>query len=125
MTKVEMLMRSLGCTEAEARQVIADDARIDKGEKLFELTEDQKQASKKARAAGRAPGVYKFSQRERKTDEDKRFLIDALVWALTTDIENAGDNVNAEQVEIVNPEREVTFRYKGKKYKIVLSAPRT
>ena len=124
MTEQEKALFNLGLSPEEVAEVLADDAKIDKGEKLFELTEDQQKASKKARAAGRVPTVYKFSQRERKTDEDKRFLIDALVWALTTDIENAGDNVNAEQVEIVNPEREITFLYKGKKYKITLSAPR-
>jgi hypothetical protein len=31
----------------------------------------------------------------------------------------------AENVEIANREREFTFEYKGKKYKVVLSCPRT
>jgi hypothetical protein len=43
---------------------------------------------------------------------------------MTTDIEQAGDNVLATDVEIVNPEREFLFTYNGIKYKVVLSAPR-
>ena len=34
-------MRKLGMTEDEIKQVLADDKRIDKGEKLFELTAEQ------------------------------------------------------------------------------------
>ena len=66
----------------------------------------------------------KKANRERKPNDDKRFLIDALVWAVTTDIEQAGDNVLATDVEIVNTEREFLFTYNGTKYKVVLSVPR-
>ena len=53
MTKeVEKLMKSLDITEQEALQLIEDDKRIDKGEKLFELTKEQQKASKDARATG-------------------------------------------------------------------------
>ena len=44
---VQKHMRILGITEEEAIQLIEDDRRIDKGEKLFELTPEQKQAAKK------------------------------------------------------------------------------
>ena len=51
MTKeVEKLMKSLDITEQEALQLIEDDKRIDKGEKLFELTKEQQKASKDADA---------------------------------------------------------------------------
>lgn len=129
MTKQEQALRKLGLTDAEIKEVLEADKRIDRGEKLFELTADQEQASKKARQVSRAPTVYKLDntagKRSKKEDADKRFLIDTLVWALTTDIEHNGDNVCAEKVNIINPEREVEFFYNGKKYKIVLSAPRS
>ena len=37
-------MCRLGCTEEEAKQVIADDLAIDKGEKLFELSVEERKA---------------------------------------------------------------------------------
>lgn len=123
--KIELLMEKLDLTEDEAIQLMADDKAIDKGEKLFELSQEGKQVEKQMRQADRAVNAYgKKVQRERKADDDKRFLIDTFVWALTTDIEHSGDNVYAENVNIINPEREVEFTYNGKKYKIVLSAPR-
>ena len=45
--QVEKLMRLLDISEEEALQVIADDKAIDKGEKLFEQTKEQKAVSKK------------------------------------------------------------------------------
>lgn len=122
--RIQALMQNLQISREEALQVLEDDKRIDRGEKLFELTEEQKAVEKKMRQAPRTAKA-KPPKRERKTDNDKRFLIDSLVWALTTEVENAGDNVLAQNVEIVNPEREFLFTYNGKKYKVVLSAPRT
>jgi hypothetical protein len=122
--RILQLMTALKISREEALQVLEDDKRIDRGEKLFELTEEQKAVEKKMRQAPRTANA-KPPKRERKTDNDKRFLIDSLVWALTTEVENAGDNVLAQNVEIVNPEREFLFTYNGKKYKVVLSAPRT
>ena len=122
-------MKKLGLSDAEIAEVLADDKRIEKGEKLFELSKDQEKASKQARQAVHAHIVYKLDntegKRSKKADNDKRFLLDAFVWALTTDIEHSGDNVCAENVNIINPEREVEFTYHGRKFKIVLSAPRS
>ena len=64
--KVQEMMRLLGCDEETAKQVIADDERIDKGEKLFEQTAEQKANSKKYRQGERKPTVYKLDKRERK-----------------------------------------------------------
>lgn len=123
--KIELLMEKLDLTEDEAIQLMADDKAIDKGEKLFELSQEGKQVEKQMRQADRAVNAYgKKVVRERKADDDKRFLIDTFVWALTTNIEHSGDNVCAENVNIINPEREIEFTYNGKKYKVVLSAPR-
>lgn len=119
-TQIEAL-RKLGLSEDEIAVVIAMDKEIDRGAKLFELAPELQAGAKKARQADRTDTP---KPRERKPNEDRRFLIDALVWAMTTDIEQAGDNVLATDVEIINPEREFLFTYNGIKYKVVLSAPR-
>lgn len=121
--KIQQLMTALGISREEALQVIADDDAIDHGEKLFELDPELAAGAKKARQVGRKAGTP--NKRERKEDNDKRFLIDTIVWALTTDIENAGDNPQVADLEITNPEREIVFTYNGRKFKVVLSAPRT
>ena len=114
-------MRKAGFTDEEILDVLNADREIDRGAKLFELDSELEAGAKKARRADRTDTP---KPRERKPNEDKRFLIDALVWAVTTDIEQAGDNVLATDVEIINPEREFLFTYNGIKYKVVLSAPR-
>lgn len=125
MGQLENLMK-LGMSEAEAREVLIADKAIDRGEKMpFDLPKDKEKATRQYRQADRAkPFIPDLKPRERKPNEDKRFLIDALVWALTTDIEQEGDNVNANDVVVTNPERQIDFTYNGTRYRIVLSAPR-
>lgn len=114
---IQSHMKILGITREEAIQLIEDDRRIDKGEKLFELTAEQKQASKKARQADRKPTVYKFdtSKRQRPANEAKRLLIETLKQA----VEGIGATA-----EVTNIEREIILMLEDVKYKIVLSAPR-
>ena len=113
-------MNLLKISRDEAIQLIEDDKRIDKGEKLFSLTPEQEKASKKARSAGRKPKttVYKFDTTKRKKPENKNKsdLISVITGALTEH--------GAENLELINPEREFTFTMDGTKYKIVLSLPR-
>ena len=124
--EIAQLMQKLDITEAEAIQLLEDDKAIDKGAKLFELTDEQAKASKKARQADRAPTVYQFKPRERKVDNDKQMIINYLQDTLKNWFQsNSQCTYNAcTNFEIVNPEREFLFTYNGKKYKIVLSAPR-
>ena len=113
-------MNLLKISRDEAIQLIEDDKRIDKGEKLFSLTPEQEKTSKKARSAGRKPKttVYKFDTTKRKKPENKNKsdLISVITGALTEH--------GAENLELINPEREFTFTMDGTKYKIVLSLPR-
>ena len=121
MTKeVEKLMKSLDITEQEALQLIEDDRRIDKGEKLFELTKEQQKASKDARATGtKKSTVYKFdtTKKTKKANPQKADLIQCVKGALE------GFGVN--RLEVTNAEREMVFFVGDTKYKIVLSAPRS
>ena len=116
-------MRAQGYTEEEIEDMLKADREIDQGADLFPLDPELEKGAKKARRADRTD-TPKKANRERKPNDDKRFLIDALVWAVTTDIEQAGDNVLATDVEIVNTEREFLFTYNDKKYKVVMSCPR-
>ena len=116
MADIQKLMEVLDLTEDEAKQLIADDEAIDKGEKLFELSQEGKQVEKKMRQADRKVDAYgKTAKRERKADEDKAFLLNELFKAILP---------NCETYEIQNGEREFTFTYHEKKYKVVLSMPR-
>ena len=112
---IKTIMKNLECDEETAKDVIECDKRIDKGEKLFELPKELEKGAKKARNAGNCKG-YTKANREKKVDNEKRFLIETLELALSPFAEN---------VEIANPEREMTFTHNEKKYKIVLSCPRS
>lgn len=113
-------LRKMGLTDEEAKEVISADKAIDKGEKLFELTEEQKQAEKKYKNTHTRTVKTAYGQtqtKERKTDTDKRMLIDALAEKL----ENYADGG---KVNITNAEREIELVFHDRKFKIVLSAPR-
>lgn len=110
-------LRRLGYSPPEIESIISADRAIDRGEKLFELTPQQKKVEKEMRQAARAPTVYKFENRARKADEMKKCILSQLVKAIEPNCDAAP--------EIVNSEREFTFFYSGKKYKVVLSCPRT
>ena len=46
--QVQKMMKALGLTEQEARELLADDAKVDKGQKMdFDLTPEQEKESKK------------------------------------------------------------------------------
>ena len=115
---IKRIMASLGVTEQEAKEIAAADKAIDKGEPMpFDLTKEQEKATRAYRQADRKkPVIVSNKPRERKADEDKRYLLSLL--------ENAVCGCAEDLVEVVNPERELVFHYKGKKYKITLSAPR-
>lgn len=104
-TQTQKFMRLLNISEEEAKQVIADDKAIDKGEKLFEQTKEQKAVSKKMSATGtrKAPTVYNFdtTKRERKKDSTKEEFIANLAQYLENCVEN---------VEILNPSKLISFK---------------
>lgn len=117
---IERNMKILDISKEEATQMLEDDKRIDKGEKLFTLTPEQEKASKKARQADRKKRttVYKFDTSKRKKPENKGKQ--NIVNALTSAVEGLG----AENLDVTNNEREFFFELDGTKYKVVLSMPR-
>ena len=114
--QVQALLK-IGCTEEEIADVLKCDKEIDRGAKMFELAEDLKPGAKKARRADRTD-TPKPTVRERKEDTDKAILLEQLANAI------GASPINA-KCEIVNAEREFLFTYNGRKFKVVLSAPRT
>jgi hypothetical protein len=112
-------MWKLGLSREEAEQLYKDEEE----DNLPELTAEQKKVEKAMMRADRKEEKAP-RKRERKPDNDKRFLIDAFVWALTTDEETNGDNVNAENVVITKSEREIEFDYNGNHYRLTLAKPR-
>lgn len=118
--QIAHLMKTLDLTRAEAIEVINADRAIDKGAKLFELSEEQKAVERTMKQADRkknAVNAYgKKVTRERKADNDKREIIQCIDDALCCLVDN---------VEVINPEREILLYFNDKKYKLVLSAPRS
>lgn len=118
-TDQELALFALGLSEEEVAEVVADDKRIDKGEKLFELSAEGKEAERKYKNCGTRTVKSPYGQtvqKEKKVDSDKRFIIDLIIEVIE---QNCG------KVSIENPERELTFTHNDRKFKIVLSAPRS
>lgn len=112
--KQKKALRKCGIPEAEWADIEATDKQIDRGEKLFDLDPELEAGAKKARQADRKPTERK--PREKKADADKGFLLNVLFSAVLP---------HCDTYEVSNAEREFVFIYKGKKYKVVLSAPRS
>ena len=113
--QLENLLR-LGLSEAEAKQVLEDDKRIDRGEKMdFDLNEQQTKETRKYRQADKKPFVPNLKPRERKPNEAKRAIMKTLIDAVSS---------LTDEVEITNPERQIDFTVDGTRYRIVFSAPR-
>ena len=99
------------------------DKQVDHGEKTeYDLTAEQEKASQGFRKGARAVNAYgKEVKRERKPNEDKRFIIAVLHEAMQATGEHAplGDGG-----KIVNPERQIDFNLNGVDYSITLTAHR-
>ena len=110
----EKLMRLLGCSEAEADDIIASDKAIDKGEKVaFDLTPEQQREVKKYRAVGtRKTDKTQPSERKRKENPTKATVIAEIAQFLS---ENG-----YEMVEITNKERQIAFKVGENAYEFTL-----
>lgn len=111
---IETSMKNLEISREEAIQMLADDEEDFETEEMKELAKKGKEVTKGM--AGRKVDAYgKASKRERKADMQKRMLIEILSQTL--------ENIGCE-FEVTNIEREILFTAEGRKFKIVLSAPR-
>ena len=112
--KIQKLMKSLNISREEAIDLIEEDKRIDKGEKLYELDPELEKGAKKARQADRKKTEVK---RERKPKPEKAEICSAMMEGL--------GELGVEDFNITNPEREFLFTHNGTKYKVTLACPRS
>lgn len=117
--QVKKLMQALDLTEEEALQLIEDDKKIDKGEKLFELSAEQKKNAKKATQTGTKTVKSQKSAPKRKKNDTKSAIISELFGFLTQN-----DQIVAENVEIVNEERQISFKIGELSYSLTLTQHR-
>lgn len=123
--RLKMIMKNLDLTEKEAKALLEEDKKIDKMRKFSDiqgdLTEEQKKVSKQARQTAKTnigqPPKKTQSERVKKTDNDKQTLV-SMFYSLLA------DDPLAEQVEIVNEQKLITFNYNGRKFKLDLIASR-
>jgi hypothetical protein len=106
-------MKSLNISRDEAIELMEEDKRIDRGEKLYELDPELEKGAKKARQADRKQTTAK---REKKPKPEKEEICSAMMDGLR--------ELGVEDFEIINPEREFIFHKDGTKYKVTLACPR-
>lgn len=120
--QVVKMMRLLQCSEEEARQVIADDKKIDRGEKMpFDLPPDKEKIARSYTKTGtrKTPTTYQLDntggKRSRKENPTKAGIVAELAKFLTEKSENACENVN-----VTNKERQISFTIGEETYELTL-----
>jgi predicted RNA-binding protein Jag len=106
---IQNYMKKLDLSREEAEQMWQDEQE----DNLPELTAEQKAVEKEMLRADRKKEETP-RKRERKADEDKRFLISKINDAL---------HLYA-CASVVNPEREIEIIYHGNRYRLTLAKPR-
>lgn len=114
--KIQKLMKSLNISREEAIDLIEEDKRIDRGEKLYELDPELEKGAKKARQAERKVSTTS-TKREKKAKPEKAEICSAMMDGLK--------ELGVEEFTINNPEREFVFTHNGTKYKVTLACPRS
>ena len=115
--KILLMMKNLDITREEAIELIEEDKKIDRMKSMKEidndLTDEQKEVVKKARRGSSGSKHKTTTKREKKKDDLKASIIADIISVL-----------NADDVNIINAEREIEFIKNDRKFKIVLSVPR-
>lgn len=107
--QVKKIMMNLQCTREEAIEIIEADKSIDKGEKLFELSDEQKKVAKAMTTAG--GGKHKAHKpREQKVDRDKRDLMDAIDDACCCVADNVKDRTSDSELKLTYNDVEYTVK---------------
>lgn len=117
MELVKHHMKVLDIPEAEAIQLVMDDKAVDKGEKLFELSAEQKKVAKKYAGIGtKKRTVYKFDTAKKKKENPvKQNIITKIERFL-----NENSEICAENVQIINAERQIFFQIGSNDYELTL-----
>ena len=120
MEKQIQALMNLGLTREEALQTLADDVDIDKGKpKDFDLTAEQMKNAKQYTKVGTRKVSTSPTKRERKENPTKALIIAELFKFFS---ENA--EISAENLEILNKERQIFFKCGENDYEITLTQKR-
>ena len=114
--KIQKLMKSLNISREDAIELMEEDKRIDRGEKLYELDPELEKGAKKARQADRKKSDTP-TKRERKPKPEKAEICSAMMAGLA--------ELGVDDFNITNAEREFLFTHNGTKYKVTLACPRS
>ena len=114
--KIQKLMKSLNISREEAIELMEEDKRIDRGEKLYELDPELEKGAKKARQADRKKSDTP-TKRERKPKPEKAEICSAMMAGLA--------ELGVDDFNFTNAEREFVFTHNGTKYKVTLACPRS
>lgn len=119
-TQIERIMRTLNVTAEEAKQILAEDRAIDRGERMdFDLDPEAEKLAKKMANVGTRKASDQPTERKRKENPTKASIIAELAKFLTESSENACENV-----EITNKERQIAFKIGGNDFELTLTQKR-
>lgn len=119
-SQLNKLMKNLGIFEDEAREILAEDKLIDRGEKMpYDLPPDKLKVAQTFTKADRKPTAYKFTPRQRKENPTKADIIREIFQHLPH-----LESVLCENVEITNKERQISFSVGENKYELTLTQKR-
>lgn len=117
--RVKQFMEVFKVTREEALEMIDCDERIDKGEKLFELTPEQKKNVRKVTQVGTKTVKTQKTAPKRKKNDTKATIISEL-----SDFLSQNEQIVAKNVEIVNEERQISFKIGELSYSLTLTQHR-
>ena len=119
-TQIKKLMTLLDISREEAEDCVKYDKQVDKmtmKELNATMSEEEKKIASAMSRTQRAVNAYgRTVTRERKIDDDKTTLINKIA-------ETLGEM--CDKVTITNTQREIEIEFNSRKFKIVLSAPRS
>lgn len=127
-TQIKKMMDTLKISREEAIDLIREDEEVDKmtmSEVDNDLTAEQKKAKKDATktTGDKRKRNYTFTKRERKPDEVKREIIETIAQNL--DRACCGEDLShPTNIQIVKPEKEITFSLFGDEYSVTLTKHR-
>ena len=117
---IKSTMKALDLTREEAIEMWMDDHDIDQGKaKDFDLDPEKQKIVKEMTKAGGKARAKETKPRERKPNDEKRTIIQDLNDFL---VNNCQNYINS--VEIVNVEREITFKVGENAYSLTLTCHR-
>ena len=102
-TQIERIMKNLKCSRAEAEEILAEDKKIDRGERVvFDLDPEAEKAAKKFANTGTRTAKEGKTARKAPENPTKEGVITAISHFLTENGYNS--------VEITNKTRQIAFK---------------